>query len=240
MLRCVSEGTTEETRGSAPGLLLGRGRDTDVYDIGDGKVLRRYRADFDHSAEIAAMKHVHERGFPAPRLYSADGADMIVERFDGPTMLDALVRCPWRARYYGRMLADLHRRLHLIVPPPELRTAGTPREAVLHLDLHPGNVLLSPQGPIVIDWSNAAAGPAGADIARTVVTMTIAEADVGWLLRVAMAAVRRGFLRAFRAAAHVDAQPFLAGACRGWLGDPNAKPVEQQRLRAMLATLERP
>jgi len=238
MLRCVSEGTVGETRAAAPGRLLGRGRDTDVYDIGDGKVLRRYRVDFDHSPEIGAMKHLHEHGFPVPRLFSADGGDMIVERIDGPTMLDALVRYPWRARRYGRMLADLHRRLHAIAPPPELRTVGTPREAVLHLDLHPGNVLLSPRGPVVIDWCTASAGPAGADIARTIVTMTIAQADIPWLLRLAMAAVRRSFVRAFRGAAHVDPTPYLADACRRWLGDVNAKPVERQRLRAMLAKLE--
>jgi len=217
---------------------LGRGRDTDVYDLGDGKVLRRYRADFDHSAEIGAMRHLHEHGFPVPQLFSADGADMIVERIDGPTMLDALIRHPWRARRYGRMLADLHRQLHAITPPPELRTAGTPREAVLHLDLHPGNVLLSPRGPVVIDWSTASAGPAGADLARTIVTMMIAQADIPWPLRAAMAVVRRSFVRAFRGAAHVDPQPHLAGACRRWLGDVNAKPGELQRVRAMLATLE--
>lgn len=128
----MSESTAGYTRESAPGRLLGCGRDTDVYDIGDGKVLRRYRVDFDHSAEIGAMKHLHEHGFPVPRLFSADGPDMVVERVDGPTMLDALVRYPWRARRYGRMLAHLHRRLHAIAPPAELRTAGTPREAVLH------------------------------------------------------------------------------------------------------------
>ena len=217
---------------------MGRGRDTDVYDIGDGKVLRRYRVDFDHSPEIGAMAHLHEHGFPVPRLFSADGADMIIERVDGPTMLEALVRYPWRARRYGRMLADLHRRLHAIAPPPELRTAGTPREAVLHLDLHPGNVLLSPHGPVVIDWSTAAAGPAGADVARTIVIMTVADADIPWLPRTGLAVARRAFVRAFRAAAHVDPQPHLAEACLVRLDNPNAKPVELQRLRAMLAKLE--
>jgi aminoglycoside phosphotransferase (APT) family kinase protein len=235
----MSESTAGDTRESAPMRLLGCGRDTDVYDIGDGKVLRRYRVDYDHSPEIGAMKHLHEHGFPVPQLFSADGPDMVVERVDGPTMLDALVRYPWRARRYGRMLADLHRRLHAIAPAAELRTAGTPREAVLHLDLHPGNVLLAPHGPVVIDWSTASAGPAGADVARTIVIMTIGEADVPWLLRVGITAVRRTFVHAFRAAAHVDPAPYLVEACRVRLNDPNAKPVELQRLRAMLAKLER-
>ena len=32
---------------------------------------------------------------------------------------------------------------------------------VLHLDLHPGNVMLTDDGPFVIDWSNGCAGEAG-------------------------------------------------------------------------------
>ncbi len=235
----MSESAAGEMGQSAPGRLLGYGRDTHVYDIGDGKVLRRYRVDYDHSAEITVMAHLRAHGFPVPQLFSADGPDMIFERVDGPTMLDALVRYPWRAGRYGRMLADLHRRLHAIAPPPELRTLGAPREAVLHLDLHPGNVLLSPRGPVVIDWSTAAAGPVGADLARTVVIMTIGEAEVPWLLRPGVSAVRRIFVRAFRAAAHADMEPHLADACRARLRDPHAKAVELQRLRAMLEILER-
>lgn len=32
---------------------------------------------------------------------------------------------------------------------------------VLHLDFHPANVMLTSGGPVVIDWTNARAGPAG-------------------------------------------------------------------------------
>ncbi len=45
--------------------------------------------------------------------------------------------------------------------------AGLPRpfgaaERIVHLDLHPGNVMLTAGGPVVIDWTNVAAGPPGA------------------------------------------------------------------------------
>lgn len=39
--------------------------------------------------------------------------------------------------------------------------------ALLHGDLHPGNVLMSPSGPVVIDWFDASAGHPLADVART-------------------------------------------------------------------------
>ncbi|WP_328222895.1 phosphotransferase family protein [Streptomyces sp. NBC_00310] len=38
-----------------------------------------------------------------------------------------------------------------------------PATRVLHLDLHPENVIVTPQGPQVIDWSTAEEGPPGLD-----------------------------------------------------------------------------
>ncbi len=43
------------------------------------------------------------------------------------------------------------------------------RRGVCHFDFHPDNVLVGPQGWIVIDWVTAAAGPPVADLARTLV-----------------------------------------------------------------------
>jgi aminoglycoside phosphotransferase (APT) family kinase protein len=51
------------------------------------------------------------------------------------------------------LLARLHAQLHEIEAPPEL---GDGR--LLHMDFHPGNVILSPDGPVVIDWGIARAG----------------------------------------------------------------------------------
>jgi uncharacterized protein (TIGR02172 family) len=36
-----------------------------------------------------------------------------------------------------------------------------------HYDLHPGNVILSPRGPVIIDWMTAGSGDRLADMART-------------------------------------------------------------------------
>ncbi|MGH6657577.1 MAG: hypothetical protein ACRDVE_20520 [Actinocrinis sp.] len=73
------------------------------------------------------MRYLNLRGFPAPRLYKADGGrDMELERIDGPTMLKALVRKPWRTAHYARTLADLHRRLHEVPhvdPTPHISDA---------------------------------------------------------------------------------------------------------------------
>ena len=70
---------------------------------------------------------------------------LVLERIDGSTMLTSLRR-PWRMPHAARTLAELHARLHEI-PFEDAR--------LLHLDLHPDNVLLSSRGPVVIDWTNA-------------------------------------------------------------------------------------
>src|SRR5207249_1316855 len=49
----------------------------------------------------------------------------------------------------------LHEQLHRIAAPEGLGSAGH-GERLIHLDLHPENVILSPEGPVVIDWTNAA------------------------------------------------------------------------------------
>jgi aminoglycoside phosphotransferase (APT) family kinase protein len=40
-------------------------------------------------------------------------------------------------------------------------------DRLVHGDFHPENVLLSPRGPVVIDWSNASRGEAADDVALT-------------------------------------------------------------------------
>lgn len=45
-------------------------------------------------------------------------------------------------------------------------------EATLHGDYHPGNILLAPDGPTVIDWGEASRGAVAADVARTLVLLT--------------------------------------------------------------------
>lgn len=38
---------------------------------------------------------------------------------------------------------------------------------MLHLDLHPGNVILTVAGPVVIDWTDVLRGDPALDLAQT-------------------------------------------------------------------------
>jgi Ser/Thr protein kinase RdoA (MazF antagonist) len=50
-----------------------------------------------------------------------------------------------------------------------LATHDDAGRGVCHFDFHPSNVLVGPDGWVVIDWLTVAAGPSAADLARTLV-----------------------------------------------------------------------
>ncbi|MFE4961415.1 phosphotransferase [Streptomyces sp. NPDC056660] len=157
------------------GRLLGSGRSADVYEIDEAWVLRRDRDGWgDAAAEGAVMTYVREHGYPVPRVRaSGSRTDLVLERLSGPTMLAALLAREMGAAEGGALLASLLRRLHA-VPGRDLAEPGS---RVLHLDLHPDNVMLTPDGPQVIDWTNAEDGPPGLDWAMSAVIL--AQVAVG-------------------------------------------------------------
>ena len=53
--------------------LLARGEDADVFAIDDTRVLRRYRRRAVPEREVAIMRYVRERGYPAPRVIDVSG-----------------------------------------------------------------------------------------------------------------------------------------------------------------------
>jgi Ser/Thr protein kinase RdoA (MazF antagonist) len=124
---------------------------------------------------------------------------LIYERVDGPTMLEMLQRNPWRVFHYARRFGALHVQMHAgvfrpEVPPQRRRLESKIRHAaalpahlqstvltalagmpdgdrICHGDLHPGNILLTAQGEVVIDWIDATCGNPLADVARSTTIM---------------------------------------------------------------------
>ncbi|NYI05934.1 phosphotransferase [Allostreptomyces psammosilenae] len=245
-------GTVEEQ-----GRLIARGRDADVYAAGDGRVLRRYRDGDSVAREAELMRYLAAAGYPVPAVYGAHACDMVLEHLHGPTMLQDLLRRPWRLRRHARTLADLHRRLHAITAPdwlephPASGDAPTPgafegagggagggaAHRVLHMDLHPENVVLTARGPVVIDWRTARGGPPGLDVAQTLVILYSATAPGPPARRAAFGLLRAALLRAVRdACADQDPGPYLAACARDRLANPNTTPGEADRLHALFVS----
>ncbi|WAZ21393.1 phosphotransferase [Streptomyces cinnabarinus] len=154
-----------------PGRLIGSGRASDVFELEEGWVLRRDREGYgDGLAEAALMERLRGHGYPVPRVRRADctSTELVMERLHGPTMLEAFGAGRIGPTEAGETLARLLRRLHAVPG------------RVIHLDLHPDNVMLTPDGPVVIDWTNAEEGEPGLDWGMSAVILAqVAVTDEG-------------------------------------------------------------
>ena len=164
------------------------GRDADVYALDDSWVLRRYRNGHPVRDEADFMRWVARFDYPVPAVRDVEGADMVIQRLDGPTLADAALAGDLSATEVGEIHADLHRRLQAIPAP-----SGAPGLVVVHGDLHPLNVIATAAGPVVIDWRNAEEGTPSFDVAVTAiifaqVALDPSFADLSPLLREALAA----------------------------------------------------
>jgi aminoglycoside phosphotransferase (APT) family kinase protein len=121
------------------------------------------------------------------------------ERIEGTSMWQRIVERPELSAELGQSLADIQLGLFALVPPLALPTqhdrlvskirktavvvdASLARALELlpapagplrlcHGDLHPSNVILTNDGPVIVDWFDASRGDTVADVARTLLTL---------------------------------------------------------------------
>jgi aminoglycoside phosphotransferase (APT) family kinase protein len=180
------------------------------------------------AAEARVMEYVRSCGYPVPSVeeLSDDGLDMVMERVDGADMVATMTRRPWTIAHQGRVLADLHQRLHDLPAPAWLPDAPVGRgDRLIHLDLHPLNVILSPKGPIVIDWTNARRGDPAVDVALTWVLVAAGEAPTSRVIGAILGRARSLLLKNFL-------EPFDLNAVNGSLRDVVAWKVKDPHMSA--------
>jgi aminoglycoside phosphotransferase (APT) family kinase protein len=203
--------------------VIASGRASEIFDLEDGRVLRRFKVGGDPDREALVMRNAADHGYPVPRVLEVTADALVLERVDGPTMLADLRRRPWRLSRHAALLAELHKRLHEIVAPQGVPNTGK-GDRLLHLDLHPDNVLLSPEGPVVIDWTNARRGDPALDVA---LTWVIAATSGGRQGRVFL----QRFLPHFDREAVLEALP---AAAERRIADPNVTEDEREAVRRLV------
>ena len=184
------------------------------------------------------MAWLHEAGVPVPRVDGCPEPGAIAMEFiRGRSMFEALAAAPHTALRHARTLADLQRSVNQLRAPDWFPSAGSPTGAsVLHLDLHPMNVIYGVHGPVIIDWTNVARGPAELDAAMTYVLVSTFEVASRF-----ERTAQRAFGAAFallRGRRHVRAG--LLQAIERRLGDPNTTPAERQAVARLGPTRRRP
>jgi Ser/Thr protein kinase RdoA (MazF antagonist) len=151
---------------------------------------------------------------------------LVMERVDGVDGLTAAMQKPWRIWSIGRGIGRLHRRLSQVTAPVELpafsdRTRlilehppfpdtyrarllalleSAPSGAALcHMDFHPGNIMETARGPVVIDFANAQSGHPLCDHIQSLLLLTVGvPAEVGFRERMLILAGRKLITRAYR------------------------------------------
>jgi uncharacterized protein (TIGR02172 family) len=159
------------------------------------------------------------------RMKVNDREGVVYERIDGPSLLNELAMKPWNVTGYARLLARLHARVHDVSAPSTLETqrewarGGIPETDKLpkelqqnvlrlldsmpagnqlcHGDFHPGNIIVTPRGPVIIDWMTASKGSASGDVARAAIILEAAQAPEGTPMRWLLEWVRKLFLATY-------------------------------------------
>ena len=206
--------------------LIAAGRASEIFDLGDGRVLRRFKTGGNPEREELVMRHARIHGYPVPEVLEVTPDALVLEKIDGVTMWEAASAEPSATPAHAAVLAQLHRELHEIVAPEGLPAVGQ-GDRLVHLDLHPENVIVSPSGPVVVDWTNARRGAPAFDVA---LTWVIGATSTG------LGEVGRSFLRHFLP--HFDRDELrcaLRAAAEYRLADRNVREDERRAVRKLVA-----
>ncbi|CAN5424596.1 hypothetical protein BH10ACT2_BH10ACT2_12430 [soil metagenome] len=211
---------------------LAEGRDSEIFEHGSGRVLRVARDGRSLIAEGEIMRYVRSHDYPCPDVYDAGDGYLVMDRLDGPTMMDWVGKPPFPLRRGGHLLAELHERLHRLPAPPGIQVAPLPGDRLVHRDLHPMNVMMTSTGPMVIDWANASAGDPMFDVADTWVLFACGAPPVNGVDRFIVPIGRRILLRAFLNRVDTTAaRRAIPAAVEHRLTDRNMSSEEHDRMR---------
>ncbi len=147
---------------------------------------------------------------------------IVYEAVTGPSMLKVSNTKPWLLFRLARQFAELHTLIHQqnggnlpsllstlnaavdgagSLPPTTMQAVQEmvktlpDGHALCHCDFHPDQVLLTDDGPVIIDWMTAQQGHPLADVARTAVLLMVGQVPYAGLAMRAFVNLWRGLFR---------------------------------------------
>jgi Ser/Thr protein kinase RdoA (MazF antagonist) len=185
----ISEGATADIHVWAPGQIV------KLFKVGASPRFGQHEARMTRAAFAAGAPEVFDEVTLGGRF------GIVLQRLDGPTLLQLLQNRAVTSEQVGAILAALYKSVHKTPPPrdvvslrewidavsrtsrdilPEHIATGVltlidrlpPEDGLCHADLHPGNVIMTADGPRIIDWACALRASAVFDIARAHVSLS--------------------------------------------------------------------
>ena len=157
------------------------------------------------------------------------------ERVDGVTMGELIVMQPFslfkNARLLGKLHCEMHSRKETSLPSQRRKLQNSIRNAnplpeilklaalqslegfpdgdrVCHGDFHPGNIIMSPNGATIIDWTDVSSGNPHADVARTLLLIGGARLPltsmIGWIFRLFQKSILSTYIRSYKQNSDLD------------------------------------
>jgi Ser/Thr protein kinase RdoA (MazF antagonist) len=182
--------------------------------------------------EAKITRAISEAGVPAPQIFEAldveERRGIVMERVTGPSLFADLIANVFNVVKHAHLLAELHAQMHECTVPdlpsqheslrqriqeanvsPAIQTAALQQldrlpegTALCHGDFHPGNVMLTTNGPRILDWPTAMSGNPVGDVARTSLILRLLEPSpemsIPWALRLVRDIFHATYLRRYR------------------------------------------
>jgi Ser/Thr protein kinase RdoA (MazF antagonist) len=185
----IGEGASADIHVWAPGQIV------KLFKVGASPRFGRHEARMTRAAFAAGAPEVFDEVTVEGRF------GIVLQRLDGPTLLQLLQTRAVTSEQVGAILATLYKSVHKTPPPPDVLPLRGWIDAVsqssrdilpehiatgvltlidrlpledglCHADLHPGNVIMTADGPRIIDWACALRTSGVFDIARVHVSLS--------------------------------------------------------------------
>jgi hypothetical protein len=187
----IGEGVCADVHAWAPGQVV------KLFKSGHSRRLSWHEAQMTHAVFAAGGPAPELLG-----VVTLEGRfGIVLPRFDGPTLLQLTRTGAITRGQAGAILADLCLAVHKTPPPPDVltlsdrmgawlrATSGTlpehiatgvgalierlsPGDELCHGDLHPGNVIMTAEGPRLVDWPSPVRASAAYDLGFSHIILT--------------------------------------------------------------------